>query len=104
MSCSLSTFPFRDPSIGPTWSASLQPRLSSAHAASIAGSFPLNMCVTIEPPVRCDTYHAIGVPPFIVVFAQSTTLLLPAGPRAVASGNRVFIGDLRRVDVFLGAV
>ena len=27
-----------------------------------------------------------------------------AGPRAVASSNRVFIGDLRQVDVFLGAV
>ena len=43
----------------------------------MASSFPLNMCITMEPPVRYDTYHAIGVPPFMLIFAQSTTLLLP---------------------------
>ena len=34
----------------------------------MASSFPLNMCITMEPPVRYDTYHVIGVPPFIVDF------------------------------------
>jgi hypothetical protein len=42
--------------------------LSSPHAASMASPFPLNMCITMEPPVRYDTYHAVGVPPFIVDF------------------------------------
>ena len=134
----------------------------------MASSFFLNMCITMEPPVRYDTYHAIGVPSFIVDFGTvnepsasfdrvsslfgasinrpaalaqhwhgfdrlTRTALqkcqaaagirrsldksdveagevnmhrterftaAAAGPRAVASSNRVFIRDLLRVDVF----
>src|SRR5271169_1534351 len=60
----------------------------------MASSFPLNMCITMEAPVRYDTYHAIGVPSFIVDFG--TVNEPSASAREMCKLRLGFVGQLIR--------